>query len=342
MKPTGKSTQLPAYLLEDDPKGAKIVVVQPRRLAATGVANRVAEERGEKQAGVESVGYVVRGDSAICSRSRLVFCTTGVLLRQFQNEGALECLTTIVVDEVHERNLDGDVLLGLLKQILPVCPHLRVVLMSATLEMERFSNYWGTSPVPHVHIPGRTFPVHDYLLEDVLSTTGYIPSKKKKGTKSFAPGRRNRSSPWNDSEKSDDEQVDDEVDPPQLGASSASGAQHGIPIDDLVKRVDETSPDVDLICRLVKHLIINKNQNDDGSILVFLAGAPEINDAMETIKRGTKGLPVALLPLHGGLQPKEQNLVFRPAERGFTKVVLSTNVAETSVTIPDCTVVIDT
>ena len=73
--------------------GAKIVVAQPRRLAATGVANRVAEERGEFQVGRESVGYVVRGDSAMSDCTRLIFCTTGVLLRQLQNEGALDCLT---------------------------------------------------------------------------------------------------------------------------------------------------------------------------------------------------------------------------------------------------------
>jgi HrpA-like RNA helicase len=79
--------------LESDPEGAKIVVAQPRRLAATGLASRVAEERGESKAGRDSVGYVVRGDSAMSIRTRLVFCTTGVLLRQLQNEGALDCIT---------------------------------------------------------------------------------------------------------------------------------------------------------------------------------------------------------------------------------------------------------
>lgn len=271
-----------------------------------------------------------------------MFCTTGVLLRQLQNEGALDCLTTIVVDEVHERNLDGDVLLGLLKQLLPACPHLRVVLMSATLDTERFKNYWGSTPVPHIHIPGRTFPVTDFMLEDVLSLTGYIPSKKPKGKKKpNGPSTRSKSSSWNDSEKSDEEIRDEKDDTAQKGPSSASGTSHGIPIADLVKRVDETSPDVDLICRLVRHLVENKNPADDGSILVFLSGAPEIKEAEETIKRGTKGLPITLFPLHGGLQPKEQNRVFHPAQLGFTKVVLSTNVAETSVTIPDCVIVID-
>lgn len=339
----GKTTQLPAYILEDNPGGAKVVVVQPRRLAATGVANRVAEERGERNPGVDSVGYVVRGDSAICPRSRLVFCTTGVLLRQLQNECALDCLTTIVVDEVHERNLDGDVLLGLLKQLLPANPHLSVVLMSATLETQRFQNYWSSTPVPHVHIPGRTFPVTDFMLEDVLRLTGFIPSKNK-GSKTRMTHRGQRSSPWNDSEKSDDEnELDKSVnDKDEKQILSLSTRQHGISINDLVKRMDETKPDADLICRLVKFIVMNKDPSDDGSILIFLAGAPEINDTLETIKRGLKNLPIVLFPLHGGLQPKEQNRVFQPAQRGFTKVILSTNVAETSVTIPDCTVVIDT
>lgn len=98
--------------MEEAPCDVKIVVAQPRRLAATGVASRVANERGDAQPGRESVGYVVRGDAAICTSTRLLFCTTGVLLRQLQSESALACVTHIVVDEVHERGLDTDVLLG--------------------------------------------------------------------------------------------------------------------------------------------------------------------------------------------------------------------------------------
>ena len=106
--------------------------------------------------------------------------------------------------------------------------------------------------------------------------------------------------------------------------------------------MDETNIDNDLIGCLVKYLIRNKQPSDDGSILVFLPGVPEINDAIETIKRVTQGMSVLLLPLHGGLQPKEQSRVFMRPGNGITKVILSTNVAETSVTIPDCTIVIDT
>lgn len=327
----GKSTQLPAYILEDDPVGSKIVVVQPRRIAATGVANRVAEERGEKQAGSGSVGYVVRGDSALCNQSRLVFCTTGVLLRQFQVEGALDCLTTIVIDEVHERNLDGDILLGLLKSILPTKPHLRVVLMSATLATDSFKTYWGSTPVPHVHIPGRTFPVADFFLEDVLRVTGYVPSKKNK-----------RHGTSNNSSLHIAETGKDDLDIDMIQQRNTMAVQHGIPIEELIGRIDETSPDPDIICRLLQYIIANKDPSDDGSILVFLAGAPEIKNVEIAIKNQLVGFPILVLPLHGGLQAKDQGRVFQPAQAGCTKIVLSTNVAETSVTIPDCTVVIDT
>jgi len=339
---SGKTTQVPAFILENAPKDAKIVVAQPRRLAATGVANRVANERGEDEPGTGSVGYVVRGDVAMCKNTRLLFCTTGVLLRQLQSDNALACITHIVVDEVHERNLDTDVLLGVLKSCLQSTPHLRVVLMSATLDADRFAKYWGPN-TPRVHIPGRTFPVTDFMLEDVLAVTGYIPrkqGKKKNGGYNRYNGARKRSA-WDDSEKSDDEDADAQSEMQGESDAEASSWSHNIPIDELVTRVDESHIDNDMLGHLVKHLVQEKNPSDDGSILVFLPGAPEINKAMDTIRKIVGGLSVQLLPLHGGLQPKQQNLVFQSAGRGCTKVILSTNVAETSITIPDCTIVID-
>lgn len=306
------------------------------------MASRVAEERGESKPGLDSVGYVVRGDSALCPRSRLVFCTTGVLLRQLQSEGALDCITHIVIDEVHERHLDSDILMGLLKQSLPQYPYLYVILMSATLDADRFANYWGGN-IPRMHIPGRTYPVIDYTIEDVLSLTGYVPRKSKKGRGGSRHGLsvKKRSSPWNDSEKSDDEEDDDDLESDPVKEKETSHS-HGLSIDELVSRVDQTSVDYDLVAQLVKRLVLDKDPSDDGSILVFLSGAPEINNAMEAIKHYTRDLPINVLPLHGGLQPQNQKLVFRRAERGFTKIVLSTNIAEASVTIPDCVVVIDT
>eukprot|EP00934_Nitzschia_sp_Nitz4_P000621 Nitzschia sp. Nitz4//scaffold345_size17508//11578//16174//NITZ4_008825-RA/size17508-snap-gene-0.8-mRNA-1//-1//CDS//3329548634//621//frame0 len=335
----GKTTQIPQFILEEFPTEAKIVVAQPRRLAATGVARRVAEERAESKPGVGSVGYVVRGDSAISKSTRLLFCTFGILLRQLQCDGALECVTHIVIDEVHERNLDGDVLMAILKDALRTYPNLRVILMSATLDADRFAAYWGTN-TPRMHIPGRTFPVEDFFLEDVLTLTNYNPSKKKKrfGGRSWAP---KKSSFWNDSEFSDeDKEETNESDFNDEPNKEKQIPAHQVPLEKRVDRVDETCVDYDLLVMLVEYLLESKAMGADGSILVFLQGAPEINQAMSALAKLTTNHAIQLLPLHGGLQPSEQNRVFLASPHA-TKVILSTNVAETSITIPDCTVVVD-
>ena len=310
------------FILEENPLDAKIIVCQPRRVAATGVASRVAQERGESRPGVGSVGYVVRGDSALCKQSRLVFCTTGVLLRQMQSANALDSLTHIVLDEVHERSLDMDILLALLKEQLSRQTHLTVVLMSATLDSQKFASYWG-SDMPQLHIPGRTFPVKDYFLEDVLAFTQYMPPKKKKGKSSGVANSLNE-------QKSTMSEEKDENDGDEESKAEDSREVHGRPISEIVARVDETEVDFKLVAMLIKYIIsVKEEAGDDGSVLVFLPGAPEINRTQETISREIRDIPLTILPLHGGLQPKEQSLVFKPAEKGKHKVILSTNIAET-------------
>lgn len=219
-----------------------------------------------------------------------------------------------VLAQVHERNLDTDILLALLKQNIALHPHLRVVLMSATLDAERFLGYWN-GETPSIHIPGRTFPVQDFHLEDVLALTKYIPSKRKKGN---GGAKAVNNDDWEDEgdEDQDDHHEEEEV-------------IQGHSVADLVKRIDETSINYDLLAILVRHLIQNKDPADDGSILIFLPGAPEIDRAIDAVKKVTRNLPVQLLALHGGLQPKEQNRVFQPAGTGLYKIVFSTNVAET-------------
>ena len=207
--------------------------------------------------------------------------------------------------------------MALLKQSLPANPHIRVVLMSATLDADRFAAYWE-GETPRMHIPGRTFPVQDFFLEDVLALTQYIPPKKKKGS-----GGAASSNDEADGLPPDDEMTDGDDD--EVGVGGATIGGHSIA--DLVKRVDETSINYDLLAQLVRHLIANKAPTDDGSILIFLPGAPEIDRALETVRKVTRELPVQLLPLHGGLQPKEQNRVFQTARAGFCKVVFSTNVS---------------
>jgi hypothetical protein len=175
---SGKTTQVAQFILEHADErgqgsGCSIVCTQPRRIAAISVAERVAAERGEGSPGAlgASVGYHVRLEACRGPDTRLLFCTTGVLLRMLcAGDSALGC-SHIVVDEVHERDMQTDLLLLLLKLLLPACPHLTVVLMSATMSLELFQSYFGGCPV--VGIEGRTFPVSAVYLEDVLAATGH-------------------------------------------------------------------------------------------------------------------------------------------------------------------------
>jgi HrpA-like RNA helicase len=170
----GKTTQVPQYLLEDAwyrDEGCRVICTQPRRISAMSVAERVAVERGENIG--ENVGYTIRLENRGGNDSSLMFCTNGILLRMLtdQSHDAMSRVTHLVIDEIHERDRFADFLLILVRDLLPAHPHLRVVLMSATLHVELFSGYFGGCPV--VRVPGFTHPVQDFYLEDVLKLTGY-------------------------------------------------------------------------------------------------------------------------------------------------------------------------
>ena len=169
----GKTTQVPQFILEDaDARGQRcsIVCTQPRRISAIGVAQRVAEERCERLG--STVGYTIRMESATSAATRLLFCTTGILLRRLEDDPTLAGTTHVVVDEVHERSMESDFLLMTLRDLLPRRPDLRIVLMSATIEAGLFADYFGRG-TPTISIPGRTFPVTALYLEDALEVTGH-------------------------------------------------------------------------------------------------------------------------------------------------------------------------
>jgi ATP-dependent RNA helicase DHX36 len=170
----GKTTQLPQFILEeeiDNLRGAdcSIICTQPRRISAISVAARVASERGEELG--ETVGYQIRLESKRSAQTRLLFCTTGVLLRRLVQEPDLVGVSHLLVDEIHERGMNEDFLIIILRDLLPRRPDLRLVLMSATINAELFSKYFGDAPI--MHIPGFTFPVTEFFLEDVLEKTRY-------------------------------------------------------------------------------------------------------------------------------------------------------------------------
>lgn len=171
------------------------------------------------------------------------------------------------------------------------------------------------------------------MLEDVLKMTGYVPPKKKCGKRGGASNYQIQHS-FIDGDVLDPE---DEMDASNVRDNSSSSAP--ISLEERLKRMDSNDIDYDLLALLIETLLQRKK--DDGSILVFLSGVGEIERAERSINQKNINA-IQVLPLHGGLQPEKQQQVFVPARSGVTKIILSTNVAETSITIPDCTMVIDT
>jgi len=300
---SGKSTQAIQFVLDraiQEMRGstANLLCTQPRRVAALSLSERVSAERCSIEG--DEAGYNIRGDSKLSSATKITFMTTGVLLRRLQGakdvKSALSGVSHIFVDEVHERSLDTDFLLALLKDALSTLPQLKVVLMSATLDADVFANYFGGDKVGRVHIEGRTFPVQDLYLDDVVLLTS--------GSKSTLSDN-----PADESELHVGKAIRD------LG----TGINYQL-IASLVRKIDEELGTL------------------DGGILIFLPGVLEI----ERCLRALTDIPrVHGLPLHASLTPAEQRLVFRKPSAGKRKVVVATNVAETSITIEDIVAVID-
>ncbi|XVF16782.1 hypothetical protein REPUB_Repub10bG0061900 [Reevesia pubescens] len=169
----GKTTHFPQFILDymwGKGEACKILCTQPRRISATSVSERISYERGENLG--DDVGYKIRLESKGGRHSSIVFCTKGVLLRVLVSNGRskredISDMTHIIMDEIHERDCFCDFMLAIIRDILPSYRHLRLVLMSATLDAERFSQYFGGCPV--IRVPGFTYPVKTFYLEDVLS-----------------------------------------------------------------------------------------------------------------------------------------------------------------------------
>ncbi|XP_013174019.1 PREDICTED: probable ATP-dependent RNA helicase YTHDC2 [Papilio xuthus] len=193
----GKTTQLPQLVLDwcqEHKQPARIYCTQPRRISAVSVAERVAFERMEKIG--QSIGYQIRLESRISPRTVLTYCTNGVLLRTLMaGENSLAGVTHIFVDEVHERDKFSDFLLIALRDALPRCKDLKLLLMSATCDTQIFSRYFNNCPV--VSIPGRLHEVQRYYLEDVLKMTGYRSRRMLQAERELKQKRANGHSYWN-------------------------------------------------------------------------------------------------------------------------------------------------
>ncbi|KAG5437341.1 hypothetical protein PCANB_000771 [Pneumocystis canis] len=359
---SGKTTQLPQFIFEDailNNNGARcnILCTQPRRIAAISVAQRVCFERNEELR--ESVGYHVRFDNKSSKPvGSINYCTTGVLLKQLQDSSSiiLEGISHIIVDEVHERSIQIDFLLVILKKIMKErkssgLPPIKIILMSATINPILFCKYFGdeflNGLAPSISIPGRSFPVSSYFLEEIYENLKNTFSKKQapllfdKDTVSYVKNEEAFNS--NSYEKENKLTKDNSGDYHNLiDWSSEKSLNQEIEV--FCMNDKEINIPDGLIATTISY--ITKISND-GAILVFLPGYSEINSLNKLLISGKAGVDYTdkskyrIYMLHSAI-PYMQQDVFEKLEPGIRKIILSTNIAETSITIPDVVYVIDT
>jgi ATP-dependent RNA helicase DHX57 len=352
----GKTTQVPQFILEEAFSGGmggkcSIICTQPRRISALGVAERVATERCCKVGSL--VGYQIRLESKRSRDTRLLFCTTGVLLRRLMDDTELDGISHVVVDEVHERTIDGDFLLVILKRLCARRRDLRVVLMSATADADKFSQYFGGCKV--VTIPGFTHPVREVFLETALSMTGQLIGRGSPYALSRDAFLRRKKAFEATGEflaaiANGDEDEAGDGSAAQQDASDKGKDERLDHVQISLLNVDESKINYDLMEGLLEYMhgdstYDTDNRGTKGSVLVFLPGIAEIQRAYDRVQDlSRKGSAGALwpVPVHGSLSPADQKKVFQKPPGGARKVVLATNICETSITIDDCIAVIDT
>lgn len=271
---SGKTTQIPVILHEAgyDSFGM-IAVTQPRRIAALSVSEFISRQLGTNYPGL--VGYKMRFEDKTDETTKIKIMTDGILLQEMKLDPWLSKYSVIMVDEAHERSLNIDFVLGLLKRVLEVRKEFKVIVSSATMNAEAFSYYFGGCPI--VTIDTATFPV----------TMVY--------------------------------------DPPRVPASTISETS----CEQLIRKIGE----------IVQRVL--ENDEDDGGILIFLPGEKIIKDCLRYLDHSHYASRIHTLPLYGRLSKEDQERVFLDAPKGKKKVIISTNIAETSVTIADITTVID-
>ncbi|KAF1394139.1 hypothetical protein PFLUV_G00023410 [Perca fluviatilis] len=335
----GKTTQVTQFILDDYiNRGVgsmcRVVCTQPRRISAISVAERVAAERAESVGNGNSCGYQIRLQSRLPRRQgSVLYCTTGIILQWLRSDPLLSSISHLVLDEIHERNLQSDVLLVIVKNLLDFRDDLKIILMSATLNAEKFSKYFDNCQI--IHIPGLTFPVKEFLLEDIVEMTRYRSQNRDRRPswkKGFWQGRHSRP------EKEEKEAEYKESWPSY--ARTLQDRYSDNTIEALEMLDNDEKIDLELIVALIRHIVLNE---EEGAILIFLPGWAEIsslNDLL-TAQKMFQSDRFVIIPLHSLMPTVNQTQVFKKPPPGIRKIVIATNIAETSITIDDVVYVID-
>ena len=319
---SGKTTQLPKILLElgRGTHGRQIVHTQPRRLAARTVAERIASEMGVHLG--DEIGYQVRFTDETSPKTRLRVVTDGILLAQIQRDPQLRQYDTIVIDEAHERSLNIDFLLGYLTALLPKRRDLKLIITSATIDSVKFQEHFEHAlheKVPVIEVSGRTYPV-----QVVYEPLGTAPALRR-----HVPGFETGAMPGEESYA-------------ELSAAPSDGGRD---------RGSSREPDMDMptaVARACAELIIHSSHERGArDILVFASGERDIHEFENALRRhyGPRADDmrhpdaIEIMPLFARLSSKEQHRVFEP--HTHQRIVIATNVAETSLTVPGIRYVVD-
>ena len=318
---SGKTTQLPKLCLAAGRGAAGMIgCTQPRRIAARAVARRVAEELQSEVGG--AVGFQVRFNDQVGEDTRIKFMTDGILLAEIASDRWLSAYDTIIVDEAHERSLNIDFLLGYLKQLLRKRRDLKVIVTSATIDTARFSQHFDDAPV--IDVEGRTYPVQvRYRPMSRGSGLGAWDSVEVEASVSNGPpeGQQAHEAEPQRSGASGSRRSESRAPSPESRPSSSQSRQNYTTNDAIVAAVDEIT-----------------REDPRGDVLLFLPGEREIRDAHQALER-RKYRDTEVTPLYARLSARDQDKVFNPGPK--RRLVLATNVAETSLTVPRIKYVVD-
>jgi len=326
----GKTTQVAQFILDDcirnnDGSTCHIICTQPRRISAISVAERVAAERNERIG--NSAGFQIRLESKMPrAKGSILYCTTGILLRRLVSDPFASCASHLILDEIHERDIMSDFLMVIIKDLLPKRPDLKVILMSATLNAEMFSNYYNGCPM--LHIPGYTFAVREIYLEEIIENTGYRGNVKQ--NKPFAGrmfhGEKKRL------------KLEEEGRFHQYLDTLENKYSYNTRVS--LSDIDFETIDYNIVMTVINEICTKLG---DGAILIFMPGWEQISKLHDLLTKN----PVygsnkfIVIPLHSMMPTTNQREVFERPPVGTRKIIIATSIAETSITIDDIVFVID-